>query len=70
MARFETGPMNTKPTASDLLKTKQSKNKKFEAKKNPLNQAGFLLIILSKIFRRQVIQSKIQHPTTKNVSAA
>jgi hypothetical protein len=32
MARFETGPMNTKPTASDLLKTKQSKNKKFEAK--------------------------------------
>ncbi len=33
MARFETGPMNTKPTASDLLKTKQSKNKKFEAKK-------------------------------------
>jgi len=32
MARFETGPMNRKPMASDLLKTKQSKNKKFEAK--------------------------------------
>jgi hypothetical protein len=32
MARFETGPMNTKTMASDLLKTKQSKNKKFEAK--------------------------------------
>ncbi len=35
MARFETGPMNEKPTASDLLKTNQTKNKKLEAKKNP-----------------------------------
>jgi hypothetical protein len=42
MARFETGPMNTKPTASDLLKTKQSKNKNLKPNKNPLYQRVFL----------------------------
>ncbi len=46
MARFETGPMNTKPMASDLLKTKQSKNKKFEAKQKPAKTAGFFIVHL------------------------
>jgi hypothetical protein len=33
--------MKRKPTASDLLKTKQSKNKKFEAKQKTRFIGGF-----------------------------
>ena len=44
MTRFETGPMNKKPTTSDHLKTKQTQNKKLGPKKIPHNSGLFFAV--------------------------